>query len=145
MLVKLAPCGLFYGSLYHYTSVSILKPPLQADNLLIICTFYNGSVCGTEAKHGLDSGYVWNVTLIDLLSRRHWSVLFLFRSSVGLTWHVEGISRWWLSQYEDVVLPVCDRVIFNMGIPYLRKTAFILRRGPGGHYPDYCPCCLQMP
>ena len=27
-----------------------------------------------------------------------------------------------------------DRLIFDMGIPYLGKTVFILRRGPGGQH-----------
>ena len=36
----------------------------------------------------------------------------------------------------------CDRLIFNVGIPFLGKTVFILRQAPASHYLNQC--CLLI-
>ena len=78
--------------------------------------------------HSFNFTQVWSKD-IRLTMRHYWSGLYIDAA--------QGTVSIYRCHFTNIGIPMLkirrspDRLIFNMGIPYLGKTVFILRRGPG--------------
>ena len=106
--------------------------------LLCTYTYFGGLASNCFVVHALGLQNLilcyqhdWSLDVIRSHKTGPWFCLtLLYYSNLGTI----SIEKCCLTSIGITMLKVrrsCDRLNFNMGIPYMGKTVFILRRGPG--------------